>query len=109
MFLKAGFQKQSFGKKGKGKADFLFSVNAMRTKDRGVFVSKLRKVLPELPQSLYDNLLKKKWGVYAKLPFGKPENVIEYLGRFIHKLAISNHRIGSLDIQRRKVAFTLKD
>lgn len=106
---KGGVSKAGFWKKGKGKDDFLFSVKAMSTKYRGVFVSKLRKALPELPQSLYDNLFKKKWVVYAKPPFGKPENVIEYLGRYTHKIAISNHRIGSLDTQSRKVTFSLKD
>jgi hypothetical protein len=106
---KGGVSKAGFWKKGNGKDDFLFSVKAMSTKYRGVFVSKLRKALPELPQSLYDNLFKKKWVVYAKPPFGKPENVIEYLGRYTHKIAISNHRIGSLDTQSRKVTFSLKD
>jgi hypothetical protein len=106
---KGGVSKAGFWKKGNGKDDFLFSVKAISTKYRGVFVSKLRKALPELPQSLYDNLFKKNWVVYAKPPFGKPENVIEYLGRYTHKIAISNHRIGSVDTQSRKVTFSLKD
>lgn len=106
---KGGVSKAGFWKKGNGKDDFLFSVKAISTKYRGVFVSKLRKALPELPQSLYDTLFRKKWVVYAKPPFGKPENVIEYLGRYTHKIAISNHRIGSLDTQNRKVTFSLKD
>ncbi len=104
-----GVSKAGFWKKGTAKEDFLFSVEAMSDKYRGCFVSKLRKALPELPQSLYDNLFKKNWVVYAKAPFGKPENVIEYLGRYTHKIAISNHRILTIDKEKRKVVFSLKD
>ena len=106
---KGGVSKAGFWKKGKGKDDFLFSVTAMSLKYRGLFVAKLRKALPSLPQSLYDSLFKKKWVVYAKPPFGRPEHVIEYLGRYTHKIAISNHRIVAIDKARREVTFSLKD
>jgi hypothetical protein len=106
---KGGVSKAGFWKKGKGKDDFLFSVLAMSDKYRGLFVAKLRKALPQLPQSLYDDLFKKKWVVYAKDPFGKPEHVIEYLGRYTHKIAISNHRIVHMDKDKREVTFSLKD
>jgi hypothetical protein len=43
----------------------------------------------DIPQSLFD----KSWVVYAKRPFGGVESVIEYLGRYTHKIAISNSRI----------------
>ena len=49
----------------------------------------------------------KKWIVYAKRPFAGPEQVLEYLGRYTHRVAISNHRIVS--IQDGKVTFTYKD
>lgn len=103
-----GVSRAGFWKKGKAKDDFLFSVRAMSAKYRGCFVSKLRKALPELPQSLYDNLFKKNWVVYAKPPFGRPNNVIEYLGRYTHKIAISNHRILSIDKEKKTVTFSLK-
>ena len=106
---KGGVSKAGFWKKGKGKDDFLFSVKAMSDKYRGRFVAKLRKALPELPQSLYDTLFKKDWVVYAKPPFGRPEHVIEYLGRYTHKIAISNHRILNIDKEKREVTFSLKD
>jgi hypothetical protein len=35
--------------------------------------------------------------VCAKQPFGKPENIIEYLGRYSHKIAISNFKILGID------------
>ena len=106
---KGGISKAGFWKKGTAKDDFLFSVKAMSVKYRGLFTAKLRKALPQLPQSLYDNLFKKNWVVYAKPPFGKPENVIEYLGRYTHKIAISNHRILSIDKENKTVTFRLKD
>jgi len=55
---------KSFVVNGKSKDDFLFSVKAMSYKYRGCFVSKLRKALPQLPQSLYDNLFKTAWVVF---------------------------------------------
>ena len=106
---KGGVSKAGFWKKGKAKDDFLFSVKAMSIKYRGVFVAKLRRALPELPQSLYDTLFKKEWVVYAPPPFGRPEHVIEYLGRYTHKIAISNHRILNIDTVDKIVTFGLKD
>jgi hypothetical protein len=49
----------------------------------------------------------KDWVVYAKSPFGGPRQVIEYLGRYTHKVAISNHRIKK--IENGKVTFGYKD
>ena len=45
--------------------------------------------------------------MYAKRPFAGPEQVIEYLGRYTHRVAISNHRIISIDDG--KVTFSYKD
>src|SRR5215469_4483854 len=38
-------------------------------------------------------LFRKDWVVYAKRPFGGPEHVLRYLGRYTHRVAISNHRL----------------
>jgi hypothetical protein len=38
-------------------------------------------------------LFRKDWVVYAKRPFGGPEYVLQYLGRYTHRVAISNHRL----------------
>ena len=38
-------------------------------------------------------LFQKQWVVYAKKPFYSPKTVVEYLGRYTHKIAISNHRL----------------
>jgi mRNA-degrading endonuclease RelE of RelBE toxin-antitoxin system len=87
----------------------LFSVKALSNKFSVVFAAKLRKKLPEIPQSLYDKLFSKKWVVYAKAPFGKPEHMIEYLGRYTHKIAISNYRILAIDTQNNTVTFSMKE
>jgi hypothetical protein len=40
-------------------------------------------------------LCRKNWVVYLKPPFGGPEYVLQYLGRYTHRVAISNHRLVS--------------
>src|SRR5229473_278797 len=40
-------------------------------------------------------LFRKDWVVYSKRPFGGPEHVLRYLGRYTHRVAISNHRLVS--------------
>jgi hypothetical protein len=45
---------------------------------------------------LFNTLYAKPWVVYAKRPFAGPEQVLDYLGRYTHRVAISNHRLVSL-------------
>jgi len=45
---------------------------------------------------LLDQLYSTEWVVYAKPPFGGPEHVFRYLGRYTHRVAIANHRLVSL-------------
>ena len=71
---------------------YLFSVKAMSKVFRAKFVALLRAGGIN-DQNLVDKLFSKNWVVYAKRPFGGPKQVIEYLGRYTHKVAISNHRI----------------
>ena len=52
-------------------------------------------------------LQKSKWVVYAKAPFGGPQHVLEYLGRYTHRVAISNRRL--LALQDGQVSFAWKD
>jgi len=58
-------------------------------------------------RQLTHELYKKEWIVYAKRPFGGPQQVINYLGRYTHRIAISNSRI--LAIEDEKVTFAYKD
>ena len=98
----AGWWKQS---RGDGK--FLFPVKAMSAVFRARFVSALRSKVTGLDRSFYDSLFKTNWVVYAKRPFGGPQQVIEYLGRYTHKIAISNHRL--VNITGQAVTFRYKD
>jgi len=50
-----------------------------------------------------------KWVVYAKAPFAGPEAVLAYLCRYTHRVAISNQRLESLDLEKGTVAFAYKD
>lgn len=89
---------------------FLFPVKAMQVVYRAKFLEALKQLIAEeeviLPtvgdqqansKQFFDLLYKKDWVVYAKAPFGGPHAVIEYLGRYTHKVAISNHRICSIN------------
>jgi hypothetical protein len=51
---------------------------------------------PQRYQSFLQPLASSKWVVYAKAPFGGPAHVLEYLGRYTHRIAISNRRLVSL-------------
>src|SRR5579883_440518 len=52
-------------------------------------------------------LRKIEWVVYSKPPFGRPQQVLEYLGRYTHRVAISNQRL--LALQKDQVSFQWKD
>ena len=53
------------------------------------------------------NSWRRQWIVYAKKPFAGPEHVLNYLGRYTHRIAISNHRIKA--IENNKVVFSYRD
>ena len=58
-------------------------------------------------QQTLDSVRKKKWVVYAKPPFAGPEQVLDYVGRYTHRVAISNNRL--LDMEGGNVRFRWKD
>jgi hypothetical protein len=58
-------------------------------------------------EQIRKDLWRKPWVVFAKKPFGSPKSVVEYLGIYTHKIAISNYRIKSIDQQN--VTFEYKD
>lgn len=62
---------------------------------------------PPAFRRLVNSTKKKKWTVYAKRPFGGPAQVLDYLGRYTHRVAINNHRIQH--VGRGKVTFTAKN
>jgi len=56
---------------------------------------------------IINKLYAKHWVVYVKRPFHRPQQVIEYLGRYTHKVAISNYRI--VKLTKTSVFFKWKD
>ena len=58
-------------------------------------------------EQLIESLSEVKWIAYVKSPFAGPEQVLEYLGRYTHRVAISNNRIVAID--NGKVTFTYRD
>ncbi len=103
-----GLTKQGKWKTAKTNGKYLFSVKAMSKVFRGKFMALLKESLPKkMNAELLNELYKKDWVVFAKRPFSGPESVIEYLGRYTHKIAISNHRIKN--IEDGKVTFSYKD
>ncbi len=87
---------------------FLFPVKALSKVFRGKFVAGLEawRASRRAPgggvaeadwQCLKQQLYAHDWVVYAKQPLGGPEAVLEYLGRYTHRVAISNERIVGID------------
>ncbi len=88
---------------------FLFSVKALSLVFRGKFLALLDQALvkeqlqfpgrsaalaePAAFADLVRSLRHKQWVVYAKRPFSSPEKVLDYLGRYTHRVALSNNRI----------------
>jgi hypothetical protein len=106
-----GISKSSHWKKARSKGKYLFPVKALSKVFRARYVSLLRSFLSAnkvlLDGSLWKELFSKDWVVYCKRPFLGPAQVIEYLGRYTHKVAISNHRLQN--IEAGKVSFSYKD
>jgi hypothetical protein len=77
-------------------------------KDELIFTQKTAALKSsEAFQQLINSVSKTKWIAYAKRPFAGPQQVLDYLGRYTHRVAISNNRIISMD--NGKVTFTYRD
>jgi hypothetical protein len=80
---------------------YLFPKPIMQKIYKAVFLKKLRELIAsgslqigEIDTTkLIEEVGKKHWNVYAKRPFSGPKTVLEYLGRYTHKTAITPHRI----------------
>lgn len=75
--------------------DFLVPVRALSTIFRGKFMAKAKRMLPD--QAWSADVWKHDWVVYAKRTVQRPEAVLNYLGRYVHRVAIANSRILSID------------
>lgn len=105
------------------RATFLFPVHALSEVFRGKFIEGLKKaydrsdmVVPDALKHLaqahefeawVDELVSQDWVVYCKSPFGGPEEVVRYLGKYTHRVAISNQRLISID--NGQIRFKYKD
>lgn len=103
---------------------FLFPVRAVAVLFRGKFLHGLKPMLEgpkplRLPEASlkaaenrrrwFSSLYAQRWIVYAKRPFGGPEQVLSYLANYTHRVALSNRRILALDRERQTVTFTYRD
>ena len=91
----------------RGDGNFLFPVRALSKVFRAKFCAALKERHYEQYLKIQQQLWEKQWVVFAKKPFGNAHSVVEYLGRYTHKIAISNNRIKSIDAQN--VTFAYKD
>jgi hypothetical protein len=85
---------------------FLFSVKGMSRMFRAKFTAMLDKHL-QINQQTRKAMFAKEWVVYSKHPFNASEMVVEYIGRYSHRVAIANSRITAIDDEN--VSFTYKD
>ena len=92
---------------------FLLPLSVLKTVFRGKFIDGLKDAFrqqrltlagqiqhlnrPKCFAAFIRKLHQHEWVVYAKPPFGGPEQVLRYLGRYTHRVAISNHRLLSFD------------
>jgi hypothetical protein len=102
---------------------FLFPVKALGKLFRGKFIAFLKEAFvkgllqfpgktaplakPKQFHALLDAPWKKPWVVHAKPPFAGPEKVLDYLGRYTHRVAIAHHRI--LRVAEGTVSFAFRD
>ncbi len=102
---------------------FFLPVDVLSSVFRAKFVHGLRKAFrkrklilsgstaplrnPKRFAAFVDSLFRKPWVVYAKPAFGAPTQVLRYLGRYTHRVAISNHRL--LDFDGERVTFRWRD
>lgn len=91
------------GKWKSSRKKFFLPVKVLARKFRGKFLAFLKLAGFSFPQKLYH----KDWVVYCKPPFKNSTKVIDYLGRYTHRVALANSRI--LQVQDHSVAFSWRD
>ena len=102
---------------------FFLSVRVLSRLFRRLFIEELRRDYengrlefhgrlesyrkPDVFRGLLDRCHQLQWVVYAKPPFAGPDAIVDYLARYTHRIAISNHRL--VRMENAKVSFTYKD
>src|ERR1700693_3022962 len=108
---------------GKSRDHFFLSSKVLRRVFRGKFVAALQCAFreghlrfsgnltllaqPKIFAAWLRPLFRKDWVIYSKPPFGGPQHVLQYLGRYTHRVAISNHRL--ISCADGKVTFRWRD
>jgi hypothetical protein len=101
--------------------NYLVPVQVLRARFRSIFLTSMKKMYadgtlylsgtryedPDVFQRLLDSLFRKEWVVYLKESFRNKSSVIEYLARYTHRIAISNHRI--ISVNNGMVSFSYRD
>ena len=95
----------------RSKGKYLYPKKALQKVFKGKFMAALKELTDSntivLSNKVRETCYHKKWVVYAKRPFAKPQDVIEYLGRYTHKTAISNYRLKA--VSENLITFSYKD
>ena len=101
-------------KHSKSKGKYLFNREVMGSVFRARYAKLLRKAInarqipqTKVPTGLFRRLFAKPWMPYAEQPFRKPRQVVNYIGRYSHSIAIANHRIKKVAGSR--VTFSYKN
>jgi hypothetical protein len=106
-----GFNGKEWISAKRKKNNFLFPEKSLRKMYKAKFLDGIAKLNLKKEGVDYDNIIReigfKKWNVYAKAPFGGPAQVVEYVGRYTHKIAITKHRI--ISVNDKEVSFRYKD
>jgi hypothetical protein len=91
--------------------NFLFPVTALSQVFRGKFLALLQQACDKgkIPPAYTEIKAsrQKSWVVYAKKPFGSPQTVLDYLGRYTHRVALSNNRI--VKVENGQVTLSYRD
>ena len=105
----------------KSPKNYLFPVEVLKKRFRSLFLVELKRMYkegefyltgtdysdPKIFFNLIDDLFEINWVVYLKESFQNSDSVIEYLARYTHRIAISNHRI--IKVEDDRVFFSYKD
>lgn len=102
-----GVDKDQNWKNMRQNGSFLFAVKALSKVFRAKYCQSIKAKSPIEYEKIRKLLWEKNWVVFAKKPFGNSKAVVEYLGRYTHKIAISNHRIKA--IEEGQTTFAYKD
>jgi len=117
------FDKKQWVPARKGEKKYLFKINSLAKEFKKRYLKKLKQAyeddllifpgntaeynIKEKFDDLLDQARCKNWIAYTKRPFAGPKQVLEYLGRYTHRVAITNNRIKK--IENGQVVFSYKD